>query len=60
MKKILVALMLCMVSIMGFGQITISSDGSSRVKDYVIKGIYYNIKCYDSVYILNIKDKYDI
>ena len=56
MKKILVALMLCMVSIMGFGQITISSEGSSRVKDYVIKGMYYNIKCYDSVYILNIKD----
>ena len=56
MKKILVALMLCIVSIMGFGQITISNEGSSRVEDYVIKGMYYNIKCYDSVYILNIKD----
>ena len=56
MKKILVALVLCMVSILGFGQITISSEGSSRVEDYVIKGMYYNIKCYDSVYILNIKD----
>lgn len=56
MKRFLTAFVLCIVSIMSFGQITISSVGSSRVEDYVIKGMYYNIKCYDSVYVLNVKD----
>lgn len=57
MKKIFMAIAICLVcAVNGFGQITMGNSGSSKIENYVIKGVYYNIKCYDTVYVLNVKD----
>jgi hypothetical protein len=56
MKKIAIALMLCMVSIMSFAQITISNGGSSKTSDYIMKDPYFNIRQIDTMFFLNIKD----
>ena len=58
MKKIFIAIAFCVMCVVNiFGQITIGNTGSSKIENYLIKGMYYNIKCYnDTLYILNVKD----
>ena len=57
MKKILMAIVLCLVCTVSFGQISFSNNGSNRSENYLTKGTQGNIKITaDGVYILNILD----
>lgn len=57
MKKFLMAIALCLVCAASFSQVTIGAGGSSKIADYVSKGLYYNIKCDETgAYFLNVKD----
>ena len=48
MKKIFTAIALSLICAVNmFGQITIGNTGSSKLENYIIKGVYYNIKCYN-------------
>lgn len=60
MKKIFMALMLCFVSIVGFGQISVKSNtyGSTRIDDNkcLYSGIYGKIRQIDTVYYICVND----
>ena len=58
MKKILVALMLCLVSIMSFGQISVGISGTTRNDDATVfyKGIYGRICKIDTTYVICVND----
>lgn len=57
MKKFFMAIVLCLVCTVSFGQISFSNNGSNRSENYLTKGTQGNIKITtDSVYILNILD----
>jgi hypothetical protein len=57
MKKFLMAMVLCLVCTVSFGQISFSNSGSNRSENYLTKGTQGNIKITaDGVYILNILD----
>lgn len=58
MKKFLVALMLCLVSIMSFGQISIGSSGTTRNDDATVfyKGMYGRICEIDTTYVICVND----
>lgn len=51
------AIVLCLVCTLSFGQISFSNNGSNRSENYLTKGTQGNIKITtDGVYILNILD----
>lgn len=56
MKKFFALMIAVLFSAVCFGQISISTQGSSRHNDYIVKGLGFNIKCVDSIYTLNVKD----
>lgn len=56
MKKILIALLMCIINVVSYGQLNVVNSGGNTKTDKIVGDMYARVICQNSIYQLSVKD----